>query len=109
MIYTDKAQEQVFDILYLYKEAYLEAFGEVPSNEEMAFRFKQILAEKKDKDFRSRFDTFSPKNLIMCIEKCQEPDKIELSPMGQMYQEINQTIEPEKAEKPNAKRKVKSK
>lgn len=110
MIYTDKAEEQVMDILFLYKEAYLEHYGIIPTKEEMAHRFMQIIEEKKDRDFRSRFETFSAKNLLTCLAKCLEPDKIEMSPMGQMYQEeINQTIENEKVEKTNAKRKSKSK
>lgn len=72
MIYTDKALEELKAIIDTYSLSYQSLYGSPPDKEDIKQRLTTLIQERKDKDFRSRFETLSPNNLHQAINIISE-------------------------------------
>lgn len=64
MIYQDKSLEELIAILDSYDKWYQETFKKPISKEDLNKMFEDLLKEKVEQDFRSRFKTLTANNIL---------------------------------------------
>lgn len=67
-LYDDKGFEEIKDIVSLYKQTYADRFGEDPDASLLKQKLQDLIIEKKERHFRSVFESMSTNNIFMAMD-----------------------------------------
>lgn len=66
-LYDDKGLEEVQEIVSLFKQTYRDRYGEDPDPSLLKLKLHEIIDEKKERHFRSVFESMSINNIYMAM------------------------------------------
>lgn len=66
-LYDDKGLEEIQEIVHLFKETYRARYGHEPDTQILKVKLEQLVEEKKERHFRSVFESMSTNNIYMAM------------------------------------------